>query len=570
MYLQHFGLREAPFAITPDPRYLYLSQRHREALAHLLYGIGEGGGFVQLTGEVGTGKTTLCRCLLEQLPSNTEVALILNPRVTALELVAAICDELRLDYPAGTASIKVLVDALNKHLLQAHADGRGTVVIIDEAQNLDREVLEQVRLLTNLETPQEKLLQIILIGQPELLTLLQRPELRQLAQRITARYHLTPLSGEETRAYIRHRMAVSDAHDDVFTEGAIRRVYALSAGIPRLINVICDRALLGAYATDRRSVDSATVQRAAAEALGRPLRGRHVRPWLWEPAVVGGIAAAWLWFPVGELLGTYRPLETAASPSKAAPSSAPETPGAAELSDLELAEALPEPPTRAASDPESAGAGRTANVSPPLAQVLAEAPATADRSSAFRSVFTQWGLNYKGITGATGCEMARSQGLQCSFREGDWDTLRKLNRPAVLNLTTPAGDDIYAAVTRMEGNRVTLQVAGGQYTFRADDLDPYWSGRFILLWKPPAIGTRLIGPGVRGRPVRWLRERFQRIDHGALPTADADAYDTALRERVVAFQHRHGLAPDGVVGEQTLIALGNVTGEPPHPALASR
>jgi general secretion pathway protein A len=570
MYLQHFGLREAPFAITPDPRYLYLSQRHREALAHLLYGIGEGGGFVQLTGEVGTGKTTLCRCLLEQFPSNAEVALILNPRVTALELVAAICDELRLDYPAGTASIKVLVDALNKHLLEAHADGRRTVVIIDEAQNLDRQVLEQVRLLTNLETPREKLLQIILIGQPELLNLLQRPELRQLAQRITARYHLTPLSREETRAYIRHRMAVSDARDEVFTEGAIRRVYALSAGVPRLINVICDRALLGAYAMDRRSVDSATVQKAAIEALGRPVRERLVRPWVWGLAAVGAIAAAWGWLPLGELLGTQHPFEAAAPRSEAAPAAVAEPNPTTEPSDLDLVEAMPEPPTPAVEAPEPGSVGRAADGASPFAQFLADDPTTADRSSAFRSVFAQWGLSDERITRASGCEIARSHGLQCSFREGDWDTLRKLNRPAVLNLTMPGGEELYAAVTRVEGNRVTLQIAGRQYTSRADDLDPYWSGRFILLWKPPAIGTRLIGPGVRGRPVRWLRERFRRIDRRALPTADADAYDAALRERVMTFQRRHGLDPDGVVGEQTLITLGNVIGEPLRPALASR
>src|SRR5215510_1924248 len=221
MYTAHFGLTEPPFAITPDPRYLYLSEAHREALAHLLYGIGEGGGFVQLTGEVGTGKTTLCRCLLEQLPPRVDVAFVLNPKVTDVELLTTICEELRLPPCAGATSRKHLVDALHHHLLEAHRQGRRTVLIIDEAQDLAPDVLEQVRLLTNLETSTEKLLQIILIGQPELIRLLAQPGLRQVHQRVTARYHLQPLSRAETHAYVRHRMAVAGRSDRVFTDDAV-------------------------------------------------------------------------------------------------------------------------------------------------------------------------------------------------------------------------------------------------------------------------------------------------------------------------------------------------------------
>ena len=217
MYLSHFGLREPPFSITPDPRFLYMSARHREALAHLVYGVGEHGGFVQLTGEVGTGKTSVCRCLLEQLPAHVDLALVLNPRLSPVELLATVCDELRIPYPAGTTSAKELVDRLHRHLLEAHTGGRRTVLIVDEAQNLSPEVLEEVRLLTNLETAREKLLQVILIGQPELAAILDQPKLRQLAQRVTARYHLEPLSRAETRAYVRHRLAVAGRGRAVFT-----------------------------------------------------------------------------------------------------------------------------------------------------------------------------------------------------------------------------------------------------------------------------------------------------------------------------------------------------------------
>jgi general secretion pathway protein A len=289
MYLEHFGLREPPFTIAPNPRYLYMSERHREALAHLLYGLGEGGGFVQLTGEVGTGKTTLCRCMLEQLPPSVDVALILNPRLTSLELLQAICDELGVAYPAETTSSKVLVDVLYRYLLEAHGRGRRTVIVVDEAQALSTEVLEQVRLLTNLETTREKLVQIILIGQPELGRLLGREDLRQLAQRITARYHLAPFSEPETVAYIRHRLQVAGRTRGLFTEPAMRRVHGHSGGVPRLVNVICDRALLGAFAHQKGHVDTRMVARAAVEVGGPAARPWYARWWRW--AAAAGVAA---------------------------------------------------------------------------------------------------------------------------------------------------------------------------------------------------------------------------------------------------------------------------------------
>ena len=257
MYTSFFGLSEKPFAITPDPRYLYLSERHAEALAHLLYGINEAGGFIQLTGEVGTGKTTIVRTLLSRVPHHADVAVILNPRITPVEFLLTICEELGLGLnEADRDSVKQMVDALNRRLLSAHADGRRVIVIVDEAQNLSAEVLEQVRLLTNLETATQKLLQIILIGQPELRELLDRNELRQLAQRITGRYHLKPLSREETQRYVRHRLRVAGASGEIFTPAALREVHRVSSGIPRVINVCCDRALLGAYTQEMQKGDA--------------------------------------------------------------------------------------------------------------------------------------------------------------------------------------------------------------------------------------------------------------------------------------------------------------------------
>ena len=267
MYEAYFGLSELPFSITPDPQFLYMSERHREALAHLLYGIREGGGFVQLTGEVGTGKTTLCRCVLQQLPENADVALIINPRINEKELLQAVCNELGIPC-AADFSLKALQDAINQHLLEQHAAGRRVVLIVDEAQNLTEEVLEQLRLLTNLETSKHKLLQIILIGQPELLAKLQQSSMRQLAQRITARYHLLELSLADTGEYIRHRLSVVGCKDSIFTKQAIRKIYQNSRGIPRLVNIICDRALLGAYAKEQRTVDQNIVRQSCKEIFG--------------------------------------------------------------------------------------------------------------------------------------------------------------------------------------------------------------------------------------------------------------------------------------------------------------
>ncbi|MDR0183303.1 ExeA family protein [Lysobacter arvi] len=300
MYLEHYGLIEPPFSITPDPRFVFLSERHRDALAHLLFGItqGGGGGFVQLTGEVGTGKTTLCRLLLEQVPENTRVALVLNPRLTPVELLESICEELHIDIEGRHGSTKALVDALNAYLLDAYAQGLRVVLVIDEAQNLSVDALEQVRLLTNLETPTQKLLQIVLLAQPELRGMLARDDLRQLAQRITARFHLTPLDAVETGEYLRHRYRVAGGSRFPFDASAVKRIHAHSGGVPRLINVIAERSLLAGFAHDVPLLDARWIDRAAAEVL--PSRAPRTRRWVFALPVAALLlasmgVAAWWW-----------------------------------------------------------------------------------------------------------------------------------------------------------------------------------------------------------------------------------------------------------------------------------
>ncbi|HEY7205310.1 MAG TPA: AAA family ATPase [Methylomirabilota bacterium] len=560
MYTQHFRLNEPPFSITPDPRYLYLSPGHRDALAHLLYGVGEGGGFVQLTGEVGTGKTTLCRCLLEQLPPGVNVALILNPRLTSFELLAAVCDELRIAYPPNTTSRKLLVDLLYHHLLDVHGRGERTALIIDEAQDLAPEVLEEIRLLTNLETSTRKLLQIILIGQPELTPLLEREDLRQLAQRVTARYHLVPFGLTDTRIYVRHRLMVAGARGNIFTDAALREVYRVSGGVPRLINSVCDRALLGAYTEDRHRVDPAIVQRAAAEVLGRS-RKRWGRPWQWAgaAAIAGAIV-------VGSVLLTYGqmgfPTRTAVRPA-AAPAPAPSEPAAAP-GPVPAAAPPATPPPAPVDRSVAAPALRNGGTDPPapraerFGDLLADPAIRTDKVAAFRSLYTRWELDFDPSRHRLACDRARAAGMQCLFKTGGWTELRRLDVPVIIELKGPGGEKRYVTVVELGEQTATLDLGGHWHTFPLAELERYWDGFFIAVWKAPAVRSVPIVPGSRGKDVAWLRQRLGEIDGRNGDGAQRDVFDDELKARVVAFQRARSLVADGVVGDETLAQMGTL------------
>ena len=536
MYTSFFGLQEKPFAITPDPRYLYLSERHAEALAHLLYGINEAGGFIQLTGEVGTGKTTIIRSLLEQLPANADVALILNPRVTPAEFLLTICEELRIPVPEpGRGSVKLLMDLIGRRLLDTHARGRRVVLIVDEAQNLSAHTLEQVRLLTNLETATTKLLQIILIGQPELRDLLARPELRQLAQRITARYHLNPLSSEETAGYIKHRMRVAGATAEAFTPASLAEVHRLSGGVPRIINVICDRALLGAFTHEDHRVSGKLVRDAATQVYGRPMPA----PWLrW--AIIGSIAAALALVAAGlwSLLASRPPASTDATAAEAAPVASNQ------IARAETTEAPPAPPS--------------------FDEVLARHGNDTTTEAALGKLFASWGATYD-PSGGRGCDQAAHQGLECLFQKGSWAQLRTLNRPAILTLTDDIGRTHQVLLTSLGEETATIDLGGESRPVSIAGMSRYWFGDFLLLWRPPLAVAKALAPGMRGADVRWLRENL-RVAQG-LPAAPAgsDFYDEDLARLVQDFQRQHRLNIDGVAGVQTQIVLDtvvNATGSP--------
>jgi general secretion pathway protein A len=533
MYLSYFGLSEKPFAITPDPRYLYLSERHAEALAHLLYGINESGGFIQLTGEVGTGKTTVVRTLLSRVPHHADVAVILNPRVTPVEFLLTICEELGLTIAEGDRdSVKQMVDALNRRLLAAHADGRRIIVIVDEAQNLSAEVLEQVRLLTNLETPTQKLLQIILIGQPELRELLDRTELRQLAQRITGRYHLEPLSREETRGYVRHRLRVAGAAGDIFTSSALVEVHRLAGGIPRVINVTCDRALLGAYTQETRKVTASLVRRAAGEVYGR----RFMPVWLrWAAGALGlaGIGAAAF---VGWQLWQRQTASLHASVNK--------------------------PAQHSIAKPPATGAAPAA-VS--LNALLAANGANTSDAAAFRRLLSLWGTAM--ADDKNPCGQAAKAGLSCLEQRGSWAQVRALNRPAILTLTDDRGQRHRVVLSALDDRLATLNLGEHNEKVALDEVSRDWFGEFTVVWKPKTADTRPLSVGMKGEEVRWLRRSLKALQGAASDPEHGDVYDEELAIAVQNFQREHRLNVDGIAGVQTQVMLDTALAEPGSPLL---
>jgi len=557
MYLKHFNLTERPFSITPDPRFLYMSARHREALAHLLYGLGEGGGFVQLTGEVGTGKTTICRCLLEQVPDNVDLALVLNPKVTATELIATLCDELGVVYPEQTSSIKTLTDLLNRHLLDAYAQGRRTVLIIDEAQNLGADVLEQVRLLTNLETATQKLLQIILIGQPELRKLLARDDMRQLSQRVTARYHLEPISLEETGAYIRHRLQICGSTQQLFNRRAVKRIQQLSGGIPRLINVLCDRSMLGAYVEGKSQVDAVVVNKAADEVLAAD----ETEGWKYRWLPLGGIAAAVL---VLLLLAFYRPWQypdPVVTPTTKDPGATAGKQAAAALQHAkeELAPKKPPADEGAEGDSAAVSAGaapvETARVEvKSLGEVLLEADSTYYRA-AWKELLALWAVVLPDSVKPDFCDFARKYGLLCRSGSGNWNTLRQYNRPAVLTLLDDEGGRIPVVLKQLDDPVVELMIGEQLYRLPVEQVDRYWFGDYVLLLQVPPGGSMNLKVGDRGEDVDWLRQQVEVALGVDIPADDAQLFDYPLQQKVLDFQRSHGLIADGVVGENTLIHL---------------
>ena len=554
MYTSFFGLNEKPFSITPDPRYLFMSERHGEALAHLVYGVTESGGFMQLTGEVGTGKTTLVRTLLQnRLPENADVAVVLNPQVSALEFLQTICEELGVSTPDEKHSSKALIDALNHYLLAAHAEGRRTIVVVDEAQNLARDVLEQVRLLTNLETSKQKLLQIILIGQPELRELLARTDLRQLAQRITGRYHLEPLSRDEAAEYVEHRLRVAGALGEIFDGAAKREIFKLSQGVPRLINVICDRALLGAYSRESRRVTASLVRRAATEVSGKTYTSPLLK---WATPVM---AAAGVFLIIFGAWSLYSEQKTQLPLGAQANISPVTTDVPLEVPDIGRQRLVPDatPEVIPPQEPETS-----------LNEQLRLAIDLTNIETALATLLELWNLDSRNA--ANSCNAEQTPGYECLGQRGSWNNLRQLDRPAILTLTDNEGDSHRVVLTAIQGDRAELSIAGVTVSHRLEDVSDLWFGQFLLIWKPANGVSVALAPGATGANVVWLRESLAAIDdrYRAEPL-DSDVYDAALAERVREFQRDNRLIVDGLAGTQTQIIVNSLLATDDVPRLAT-
>ena len=555
MYAPFFGLKQEPFSIAPDPRYLFMSERHREALAHLLYGVNGGGGFVLLSGEIGAGKTTVCRCFLEQIPRRTNVAYIFNPKLTVLELLDSVCEEFGIPHPElgsgdSRATVKSYLDPLNEFLLKTHAVGQNNVLIIDEAQMLSSEVLEQLRLLTNLETNERKLLQIILIGQPELRQMLERPELEQLAQRVIARYHLGALTSTETEAYIRHRLSVAGMTTAMpFDAKALQRIHELSRGVPRRINLLCDRALLGAYSSGRGQADREIVEKAAGEVFGRRVRNARKRRRLGRPAWIG-LAA----FGAAALIGVVGVIAAMVQTAQRTLAAAPAKPAA-------VASAT------AASAASAASATSAPGASAAVATFLtaADLPTrfktlTRNEKDAWRELAPDWKL---ALNDGDPCAAAAREQVQC-FRGPDSSLalIRQLDRPGILKLHDDSDRPVYALLTGLTADTATLRMAGVSQTISLVSLATVWRGDFATFWRAPkGYAGKLIEAGPS--PIAaWLGAQLAQLRGEPAPRAGNDAN---WKARLSAFQLAQGLKPEGVAGPTTFMQLNRVSGvDEPH------
>ncbi|MBF0459892.1 MAG: AAA family ATPase [Magnetococcales bacterium] len=726
MYQEFFNLQEPPFSITPDPRFLFLGRHHREALAHLLYSVRGSSGFILLTGEVGAGKTTVSRCLVRQTADHVDVALIFNPRLSALELVASICDELGITYPK-TASIKTLYDALNRHLLNSYANHRTTVLLLDEAQNLSVDLLEQIRLLSNLETDRQKLLQIILIGQPELLEILARPELRQFSQRVTARYHIAPLNLTETQDFIRHRLAVAGCQQPIFSLAACWVIHNASQGIPRQINQICDRALLGAYTLNSRRVTAWIAYTAVREVRGRsPRPARRLLGTTVIVLAMLGLMTTVLWRDGGqEVLRTgqavFQAVHTAIadkqqaiwaalSPSSAVPATTtpqPPPPGNAEShkpTGVEPPPVAPPPaavaatnsvpettpatipppvaaptvattpagkgteaapvvvsPSVAASAAVAPGGGVTEaappTVTPPVTASAAVAPGggvteaapptvtppvaapasrgteaipaavippvaapalvivpaggtaeaapavvklpavpvdaptatdkpkavaagqsvaldtlfkapdggTLDQNALLPPLFGLWGVDLHKPNLHITCEQAASVGMACFDLAGNWNTIRQLGVPAIIELSYFDKKPRYALVKALGRKSITLQFAHREETIPLSEAERYWFGPMTIAWRLTPGRKEFLNVGMQGEDVLWLRSRLTRLQKGDPGSDGSRLFDAGLQHRLQLFQAQSFLEPDGIAGLRTLLALDLAVQDPQRP-----
>jgi len=550
MYLTHFSLNERPFSISPDPRFLFMSNRYREALAHLTYGVEDGGGFVLLTGEVGTGKTTVCRCLLQQLPENTRLAFVLNPKLNSIELLATICDELGIEYPENCDSLKILTDKLSEYLLKCYEQGLSVVVMIDEAQNIEPEVLEQIRLLTNLETNQKKLLQIILVGQPELQEKLAKRELRQLAQRITARYHLRPLNLKETMAYVLHRIRIAGSRKSLFTRKSIEILHAETAGVPRLINTICDRALVAASSRNRNQVEHKIMRDAIHDVMGGTThpdayQPKNERKWLvWSGAVLVLAVLVFMSYWVGQQAGKSAQQEYQSVDKTLSVDSV-----------VNRTKVKPSYPLDSVS--QNVKQQEPSEKIPLVERMLGNERWDNNGNWSMQKLMGLWKIEYSPIVNGLGCDYAATYGLVCKSMKGNWQQLREYNRPANLKFSAGLQGDFWGTLSSLSGTHATLHFGGREVLIPLEELSLIWTGEYQLLWQAPQGYKGDLKFGDQGIAVNWLSEKMKVLVDPRI--SNTQVFDQALSQAVSSYQNQRNITADGIVGMQTILTINGET-----------
>jgi general secretion pathway protein A len=542
MYQVFYGIKEAPFSIVPSARFLYLSERHREALHYMLAGVNDGGGLALLTGEVGTGKTTLMRSLLAQLPNETQVALILNPALSAQDLLLSLCDELSIGVKEA-ASYKTLIDSLNRHLLANHAKGWQTVLLVDEAQHLSADVLEQLRLLTNLETDARKLLKVVLIGQPELQWLLQQEKLRQLAQRITSRYHLLPLTPVEVAQYVRYRLQAVECPHAVFSDNALSLIAKSTQGIPRVINLVCDKAMqLGAenqeYTVSKRIVRQACEEVLRWQTPSGSFQKNAQRKTPWLPMSMGVLLACGVAFGISE----WRMQESWPDFFK------DETEIHSELPPITpvKAQAIAPAPTLKTNQPKSWQA---------FGQLIDK---SRTQQEAMQMLYRVWG--YEVTLGQANCLSTSRINLACYQGDGDIDDLMSINRPAMITLNDPDFGAYTAVLYGLSAGKAELLMGEKRIQVSQRWLKAHWMSDYQLLWRPPLGKANSIRYGQSGARVQWLNRQLNRVLGEEMPASSR--FDQSTLDKLRHFQRAHRLTADGIAGPRTLMVLDSALALP--------
>jgi len=546
MYQEFFSLKEQPFSISPDPDFLFLSDRHKEALAHLMYGLQGNGGFVLLTGEVGTGKTTVCRALLEDMSTDTDIAFILNPAQTEIELLATICDQLKIEYDVDRASLKTLFDAISGWMLHNLEKGRSAIVLIDEAQHLSFSVLEQLRLLTNIESNNKKPLQVILIGQTELQQKLKENQLRQLAQRITARYHLLPLTLQESEYYIQHRLNVAGASYPIFETKLLKRIFKYSRGIPRLINLICDRSLLCAYSQSSPKVTAKMIDLAVKEidlSLDDSKSNESVK-FFWRFALLVLLVAGTAYQGPKIYHHLNQPKQAMAALSELdfiTPMNS--------TTPIVTTTAVPKTLSIALEEGGKVREDEQLNSLYWFENYPSLDLTEGNFTNALQTLYAVWG--YEVDLKDANCQQGEVASLLCFSDNTSLQVLQQLNYPAVIKLVN--GDEFIYAVLYKAEQQYQVLVGSQKIIVSEAWLQEYWNGELTLLWQTPFDINKPLKFGEKSERVVWLNTQLNRLN--GLESNNKERFDWKLKEQVIEFQEDNYLIADGIVGRRTLMLL---------------